>query len=728
MSRLRGRSQNRESQETCPTGAGAAFQRKHFGAAKARPRLIGLLLAFITLLAYLPAARDSFLDFDDDLYVTNNHIVQNGLTWAGIKWAFTTLCTSYWHPLTWLSHMLDCELFGLNAGAQHYVNVLFHTANVVLLLLLLFRLTGALWPSAFVAALFAWHPLHVESVAWISERKDVLSTFFALLTLLAYTRYAQCVTRGVCQVTQTNSTLSPVTRLPAEALAKAGHPSRFYWLALFFFTLGLMSKPMLVTLPFVMLLLDYWPLQRFPPSAFRLPLFLRLALEKWPFFLLTAISCVVTFLAQRNDGFVPTLRQYPLDLRLGNTLLSYALYLGKAVWPAKLSINYPLQNQLPWAEVAAAAIFLMVITWLAWRARQRCPYLLIGWLWFLGMLVPVIGLVQECDQALADRFTYVPLVGVFIAVTFGIKDLIARFQIGVVPTAAAAGLVLGSCLVLTERQLSYWRNDETLSSHAIAVTKNNCLAHNNLGVALARQGRQAEAIANFQEAIRINPYWVSAHNNLAGSLDDTGKPEEALVEYRQAMQLDLMQLNSNQSVAHGNIGRVLAELGRFDEAMGQLKEAARLDPNYPWAHFDMGQLLLKQGRDAEAIDQFREVLRLDPDNFQILAYVAHVLAADENPGIRNGQTALIYAAKANVLSGGIQPLVLDALGMACAETGRFDDAQEAVERAINIATAVGGMKQNVTSMQQRLRLYQNHQPWRESFLYTNTPSRNSQKS
>ena len=493
------------------------------------------------------------------------------------------------------------------------------------------------------------------------------------------------------------------------------------------FALGLMAKPMLVTLPFLLLLLDYWPFQRFSLSASRLgvasgearvrfPLFLRLTLEKWPFFVLTAISCVVTFMAQRNGGFVPTLQEFPLDLRLGNALLSYALYLWETTWPIKLAVFYPLQNQLPWAEVVMAAVFLTFITWFAWRARRRCPYLLVGWLWFLGTLVPVIGLVQNYSEAHSDRFIYIPLVGVFIAVAFGIKDLIARFQIGAVPTTVAASLVLGSCLVLTERQLSYWRNDETLFSHAIAVTKDNYFAYWSLGVTLEKQGRQAEAARQYREAIRINPHLVCLHNNLGTLLENTGNLEESLVEYRKSMQLD-----PNQLIMYDSIGRVLAELGRFDEAMSQFKEAAQIDPTYPWAHWEMGKALLKQGRDAEAIDQLREALRLDPDNFQTLTYTAHVLAAEENPEVRDGKAALVLASKAYALTGGEQPSVLSALGMAYAELGYFEEARQIQQRAIEIATATKVEKTDLELLLQRLELYKKHQPWRESFRLTKTP-------
>jgi len=339
--------------------------------------------------------------------------------------------------------------------------------------------------------------------------------------------------------------------------------------------------------------------------------------------------------------------------------------------------------------------------------------LIVGWLWFLGMLAPVSGLVQDYGEALSDRFTYVPLIGVFIAVAFGIKDLLARFQIGVVPPAAAAGLALGSCLVLTEHQLNYWRNNETLFSHAIAVTKDNFIAHNNLGVEFLTQNRQAEALANFQEAARIKPDWADIHNNLGIALCQTDNPEKALVEYFKAV-----QLNPNLSLAHNNFGKVLAQLGCFQQAMNQLNEAARLDPADPWPHLEMANALLKQGRDAEAIGQLRETLRLDPDNYEFLAFAAHVLAAEENPEVRNGKTALWLALKAYALTDGKQPDVLDNLGMAFAGTGDFTNAQAATLSALHFATAA--KMKNLEPLRQRLELYKKHQPWRESFLFTNT--------
>jgi len=655
-----------------------------------RLRLIALLLALITLMAYLPVTRDSFLSFDDSGYVAQNQFVQNGLTWPGIKWAFTTYHTGIWHPLTWLSLMLDCELFGPNSGALHYVNVLFHTINAVLLLLLLFRLTGALWPSAFVAALFAWHPLHVESVAWLSERKDVLSTFFGLLVLLAYVRYAQKRSKTDIAIRALGSGLSTLN----------------YFLALLFFALGLMAKPMLVTLPFVFMLLDYWPLQRVPNYELRFSAWLQLIREKWPFFVLAAASCAVTFFAE-NEG-ITSFQQVPPSLRLSNAFVSYLGYLWKTIWPAKLSIMYPLPHHLPWAEVAAAAIFLMIITWFSWRVRRRQPYLLVGWFWFLGTLAPVIGFVQLGFQSPGDRYTYIPLVGIFIAVAFGFKDLIARFQIQVIPSVVGAGLVLGNCLVVTEYQLGFWRNDETLFSHAVAVTKNNAGARLNLGATFAAQGRITEALAQFQEAERISPSNAMAHIFLGEVFAETGKTSEALAQCQEAQ--NVLSMNSEQPLLHYYLGSLLVQLGHLDEAMDQYNQAAQLGSDNPRLYYDMGRLLLMQDRDAEAVDKLREALQMDPYDVSVLNLLAEILASDAHAQIRNGAEAVTLAEKANTLTDGKQPSLLDVLAMAYAETGRFKEAQLIEQRAIQLAQA-SGLETN--EMNQRLQLYQSDRPYRK---------------
>jgi protein O-mannosyl-transferase len=669
-----------------------------------RPRLIALLLALTTLLAYLPATHNGFVNYDDPDYVTHNQVVQNGLTWAGIQWAFTTWHASNWHPLTWLSLMLDAQLFGLNAGAFHFVNVLFHAANTALLFLLLFRLTRSLWSGAFIAALFAWHPLHVESVAWVSERKDVLSVFFALLALLSYTRYAQSRSKKT-------ENRRPKTGI-ATSTFNAQPAALNYSLTLLFFAFSLLAKPMFVTLPCVLLLLDFWPLQRFPDLKLSRSTLLRLGMEKWPFFLLTAILCVITCLAQ-HAAVIP-LQKVSLGLRLENSLVSYVRYVFKIFWPTHLAFFYPLVAPTV-GKLVAAAIFLGAISLCTWRTRRAHPYLLIGWLWFLGTLVPVIGLVQVGEQAMADRYSYFPSIGIFIMVTFGVRDLMKRFKLAKAPIISVAVLILAACLALTEKQVRYWRNDESLFGHAVAVTKNNEVAYLNLGSALEKQGRKAEAMADYRKALAINPNRADTYNNIGDLLDETGHPHEALAEYKKAL-----QLNPNAMLAHVNLGALLVELGRFDDAMKQFKTAARLAPNDARPHYQMGKALLKEGQDAAAVEQLREALRLDPNNFPMLTFTARVLAADDHSATRNGTMALALATKANNLTGGEQPLVLDVLGMACAENGDFTNAIQAAQTAVQIAAAAH--LKNLDELQRRLRLYKNHQPWRESFLATNSMS------
>ena len=421
-----------------------------------------------------------------------------------------------------------------------------------------------------------------------------------------------------------------------------------------------------------------------------------------------------TYAPVPGTGTFYVLLRFPLNLRIENAVMAYTRYLLKTFWPVNLAVIYPLPREISRLAVAAAVAVLTFLSAAVWRARKRSPCLPVGWLWFLGTLMPVIGLVQVGGAALADRYTYFPLVGVFIAVAFGVRDLVHRFQFPKTAVTGAAVLILAVCVVLTENQLRYWRDSQSLFTRSLAVTKDNDSAHLHLGASFQEEGRLDEALAEYREAARLSPGFFRVHNSLGSVLDALGRPEEALAEYRLAL-----RLKSNIPELHDGIGMVLVELGRFDEAMNEFTEAARLDPGYPWPFFQMGRTLLGQGRDAGAIDEFRAALRIDPDNFQILAYVAHVLAADEKPEVRDGQTALMYAARANVLSDGAQPYVLDALGMACAETGDFTHAQEVTQRAIDLAIAAGMKK--LEPLQQRLELYKNHQPWRESFLFTNTP-------
>jgi len=647
-----------------------------------QPRLIALLLALGTLVVFLPTGGFGFVNYDDPDYVTENVFVKNGLNGPDIAQAFTSYHACNWHPLTWLSHMTDCTLFGLNPGAMHFVNVLIHAANTALLFTLLLRLTKKIWAAAFIAALFAWHPLHIQSVAWISERKDVLSTFFGLLTLLAYTKFAQENSR------------------------------RNYWLALVFFALGLMAKQMLVTLPFVMLLLDYWPLQRVTAKTFSAAKIRRLVLEKIPFFLLVIPACVLTCLAQR--AAMSSLEHLPFPLRVENSVVTYALYLLKIFWPAHLAFFYPLTVRSP-ANLAAAALVLVIISFFAWRIWRSQPYVAVGWLWFLGMLVPVIGLVQVGEQSMADRYSYLPSVGIFIIVTFGGLALAERFAFVKKFLAPAAILILVGCVVATEIELQNWRTDETLFSHAVAVTENNEIAHLNLGVVYEKQGRTTEAMQEYRTALKIYPRRAHTHNNIADLLDAAGQPEAARTEYEAAIALD-----PNAPEAHLNYGILLVELNRFDEATEQFKLAATLEPTDARPHYQMGKMLLKRGDDTAAIGELRLALQNDPNNFQMLTYTAHVLAADETVGVRDGATALAMANKANELTGGAQPFVLDVLGMACAENQDFANAIACAQKAIEQAETAQML--NTEPLESRLALYQSRQPWRESFRATNAPA------
>ena len=469
----------------------------------ARPLWTGALLAIITAALYWPAVGFDYVNYDDPQFITTNPHVLGGLTWENVRWAFGTGLDGNWIPLTWLSYMLDMEWFGPTATGQHLTNILLHAANTALVFLLFRRLTGAHWPSAVLAGLFGWHPLHVESVAWISERKDVLSTFFGLLSLWAYACHAQRVTR-------TESILSRFTF----------HVSHFYWPALLFFILGLMCKPMLVTLPFVLLLLDYWPLRRIGsesvPTHRITPT--RLVGEKIPFFLLAAIASALTIFVQLQGRALESLASRPVSARIANALVAYAGYLGKTFWPVDLANPYPLVRHWPWGLVLASGALVMGLSvWAVLAARKR-PYGLAGWLWFLGTMIPVIGLVQVGSQSMADRYTYLPLLGVFWIVVWAAADLVARWRLPGGLVALATLLVLGTCAARTRVQLDYWRNGESLFRHAIALTENNFIAYDGLGRALYNQGRLDEAVYYCLKSLEIRPrYEVASATNPPGS-------------------------------------------------------------------------------------------------------------------------------------------------------------------------------------------------------------------
>lgn len=555
---------------------------------------IGLILITAVLLVYWQVGDHEFINYDDNAYITDNAQVQKGLTSKGIIWAFTTSHTGNWHPLTWISHMLDCELYGLNPEGHHLTNVLFHMANAILLFVVLRWMTGAIWRSGLVAALFALHPLHVESVAWVAERKDVLSTFFWMLTMLAYVHYVN----------------------------RPG--GKRYLLVLVTFALGLMAKPMLVTLPFVLLLLDYWPLNRFKPRAVtgsvenqplgfwssgddKLPI-LKAVMEKTPLFLMSLFSCVVTVMAQQGAGAISTLEIVPFKLRIANGLVSVVAYMGKMIWPQDLAVFYPhpVSDLQIWKPVVAG-LFLLILSTVALLVAQRCRYVLVGWLWYLGTLVPVLGLVQVGEQAMADRYTYVPLIGLFIVVVWGFADLVKgwrsrRWVVSVSAAVMVLALMAGSWL-----QVAHWKNSIKLFKHALDVTTNNYVAHYTLGNALALQGNLTGSVSHYNKALQIHPNFAEAHNNLGNALALQENLTGAISHYNKAL-----QINPDHAEAHRNLAVGLDRQGRHQEAIQHYAEVLRISPHDAQSHNNLGVALAEQGRLKEAVAHFTEALRIDP--------------------------------------------------------------------------------------------------------------------
>ena len=544
-----------------------------------------MLLAVVVALVFCQTLRHEFVYYDDGQYIFTNPHVETGLTWNNAKWAFQVTYADNWHPLTWLSLMLDVELFGTNPAGTHLINVLLHTANTVLLFLLLQRLTGAQWRSAFVAALFGLHPLHVESVAWAAERKDVLSGLFFMLTLLMYARYVD----------------QPKTQNP--------RPKFFYILALLFFVLGLMSKPMLVTLPFVLLLLDYWPLNRFAflNFNFQRSTLLYLVLEKLPFLVLSVASSAITFMAQKNA--LQPFDRIPVGIRIVNAMVSCVSYLRKMFWPVNLAIPYPYPShwsfELFWLS---AAVFLVAIAFVFWFGR-RFPFLITGSFWYLGMLIPVIGLVQVGAQSMADRYTYLPLIGAFIMLVWGTGEILERWSLPKSLIWVVTLLILVACAVRTLHQLRYWQNSGTLFSHTIAVTKNNAIAYYNLGEYCASQGQTDEAMSDYLKAIQIRPGYDDALNNLGVALAENGKFDEAIARIQESI-----RSSPNKADAHYNLGNIFAMQHRLGEAVSAYTDALRLKPDYTEAHNNLANVLFIQGLVPEAIQQYQETLRLNPNH------------------------------------------------------------------------------------------------------------------
>lgn len=632
---------------------------------------ISLFLVLSTLAVYWPVTNYEFVAYDDTDFVTANPHVQAGLTAEGFKWAWHSEVARNWHPITLFTHMVDCQFFGLNAGRHHLTNLLLHIVNSLLMFFVLKKMTGALWRSAAVAAFFALHPLHVESVAWIAERKDVLSTLFALLTLWAYARYS-------------DEDKAPAPRQSTRLI--------WYGLALALFALGLMSKPMLVTLPFVLLLLDFWPLGRWklarpkplPPDAKKRPSrdsgsggrastraqagkddspggglshaasplqaakpaaiveratersFGWLALEKVLFLVLSGIDCCITFAIQKHGGAMLSVSNWPIASRIQNALIAYIRYIGKMFWPEKLAALYLKTGEWPEWQVVGATLALVAITAAVVAQSRRRPYLAVGWFWYVGMLVPVIGVVQVGMQTMADRYTYVPLIGLFIILVWGACELALRWQLPRLVPGGLAVAALAACMVLTARQVTYWKDSEALFQRMIAATDNNYMAHYNLGNYYSRHDRVEDAIANFREALQEEPNYADAHNNLGGVLLDQKKYDEALSHYTEALRLrtDYIQY-FNLANAQADAASARNDSGLFAVAAQNYREALKLKPDSADVYNNLGMTLAAAGKPEDAITQFRAALHYKPDFDAARTNLAFALA-----GARHSDEAL----------------------------------------------------------------------------------------
>jgi protein O-mannosyl-transferase len=627
---------------------------------------VGALLSALTLVTFWPLAHADFVNYDDTAYVTENAHVLAGLTLANIRWAFCSTCLGNWHPLAVLAHMLDVQLFGLDAGWHHVTSLALHVANTLLLFGLLRRMTGRLWPSAFVAALFALHPLHVESVAWISERKDVLSTFFALLSLWAYNAYARS------------------RRQKAEAQGShpggwfAAAPAALYALCLGLFGLSLMSKAMFVTLPGLMLLLDYWPLGRLKlrPESSSFKSALPFLLEKLPFFALSVAATCTSVLLISATGATQEVAAVGLGERVGRAFAAYQHYLAKTLWPAGLAMPYLRPQHWPAWEVGVAAVIVGILTLGALRQSRRRPWLIVGWLWFLGMLVPVIGLVPVGAHAMADRYTYFPLVGLFVAVTWSATEVADRGNLARVVLGALAGVILLGGMVITRAQVGCWQNSETLFRHAIAVTRDNFIAYTGLGMHSFSQGQVDEAIRHYEDALRINPRYDVAHSHLGRALAQRGRYDGAVSHFEAAL-----SLRPDDAKTRNNYGGVLLLQGRYEQAVRQFEEVVRLQREHAAAHSNLALSYRKLGRLSEAITHYRESMRLQPDSPEPLNNLAWLMATCPDPQYRNGAEAVVLATWACELTRYQSAASLLALAAAYAETGQFREAISFAERA-----------------------------------------------
>lgn len=690
--------------------------------------LICLFLVISILIVYWQVRNHTLVNFDDGSYIPNNPHIRSGLNYKGIAWAFSFPGYDYWHPMTWLSHMLDCHLYGLKFGMHHQVSLILHILNSILLFLVFKKMTGAIWKSAFVAAMFALHPMNVESVAWLAERKNVLSTFFWLLTMLTYIFYAK--RPGVLR----------------------------YLPILFVYSLGLMSKPMLATLPFVLILLDYWPLcrinldhsssnnQKTPKSdntKFQKSRTLHLALEKIPLLILSAAAIFLSSLAVQRLGTVISTASVPVNLRIKNALVSYISYIIKMILPYKLAVYYPYPQSIPLWQVASAGLSLICISFLVLRAVRSRPYLAVGWLWYIGTLVPVIGLVQAgLWPAIADRFTYVPFIGLFFVVAWGVPDLVVHWKYKEIKLAAIAAALFVILAATTYLQVGYWKNSITLFEHAIDATYNNHIAQHKLGEALKLQSKTVAAVKHYSEALRIKPDFFPSYLNVGIILRDEGKLNVAMDYFSKALSLkphraephfelgitlekqgdfdaairhyrEALRIKPDYAKAHNNLGAILARLKKDKEAVFHLSEAIRIDSNYVEPHYNLG-IIYANKRDFErAIHHYKKALYLNPNMAQALYNLSWILASCEDEKFRNGAEAVELAERLCKIAKNNQPLALNALAAAYAETGKFDEAVTVARKALELASKQGS-KKLVLGLNKRLELYKKGQPCRQN--------------
>jgi tetratricopeptide (TPR) repeat protein len=663
---------------------------------KGKTILICIVLAGATFIAFEKARNNDFIYYDDDIYITENPQVQRGLCFESIAWAFTTSHSGYRHPLTWLSHELDCTLFGVNPAGHHLMSVGFHIANVILLFLILKVMTGAIWPSAFVAALFGLHPIMVESVAWTAERKNVLSTFFAFLTIAAYLHYV---------------------RKPDW---------RRYLTVVIIFAAGLLSKPMLVTIPCVLILLDYWPLERFNPK-FKI---LNSVYEKIPLFLLSAVFSIITLIDQKHWGAMERGANYSLLTRLANAFVAYVGYILKLFYPKNLAVLYPHPGDtLPLWQSISAFIAILLITVCLCLLGFKKRYLLVGWLWFLGTLVPVIGLVQVGSQAMANRYIYLPSIGIFIIIAWGVNEFASRWKYYKTVVIAGILIIMISLIVATRHETSYWKNSITLFKHTLDITKNNYITYNNYGCALKDNGNYDLAIENFNESLRIKPDYVTAINNLGMVLRDQGKIDQAIALWEKALEIEPSNPNVNANLGltfymqgqyekaieyfnralknrpdlqHTNyiLGFIYHKMGNLQMAEENFIQAIKIWPYDVNAINDLGAVYGEQGWLDEAMQKWKEALKLDPDSMSAHLNLAFALSQKNQP------TAAIEHFNMALRLDPNQPDVLMGLADAYMATGKPNQAIKVAEKALELATGAGN-ETLVKQIQEQMQSYKN---------------------